>query len=754
MPSMRRIAVLAAALAAVSTVAPAAGAGARGDGAVPPPRELAVQAFRILGAPDWVLEQLEADDADRDHPFLRRAGDLDGDGRDDVISGTYEGTHLVDRTVVITGRRGFDGEQLFRTDTGVPGQLMLAVPTTVGTAGDAGVLVAVYTFTFGSGGSPLLGSYGEHPAGVNNAAVGMELHLIGIRGDGVIAWSRSFTEGLFAYTGSTLALVRDLPILAGTLDAAPGGATDIALGVYQRTPTSDSQDDSLRVTTVDGTDGGDAGSLDLDIDHTETTIAPGPDLDGDGLDDVLVHLRPENEAASVPSPTLVAVRGSNGSELWRSTAYPLARTTLARSVGDVSGDGGAEVAVGEPGLRGQSAPPRRVVLLDGASGATMFDRSADTARALGDIDEDGLSEVLLSTSQSTASAAAVLHQAVDGDGNEVYERSYELQGVSGPQTSLLGAPGDVDADGVPDLTQQLSVLTTTSSSSRIFEERVLSGLTGETLRVGGPTGGLGVSLDGLGDDVFAVTSWGSSVFDVTAADGLTGDELFTMRLRPRGDVTPSRIVTAADVTGDGTPDLIVSGEGRVAPEFDFFYASTGWVNVRDAYVLDGKNGAVLWGVDPQRVPPEPDRRGAVSPESPLTWQGTAATGSNVYVAYPSRCSSQDPKARCEHVLVEMTNPPADGAPSATATATVTIDQFGPVPEPFTDLDLMVYESDELGTLGPFVGESVRWLGTTPRGEQVTFELQTSAERPSRFYLVRVIYFASAESGYRGSVILS
>ena len=746
----RPIAALAAVAAAVSVMATAAA----GDEAPRSAEELAGRALRALGAPSWLLGEVEADDADRDHPYLRQAGDLDGDGRDDLISLSYEGVPVATRTVVVTGRRGYDGAELFSTDTGVPGQVVFARPTALGAAGHAGMLLATYHATFTSGGGSLLGSFGEYPFGTGYAAVGMDLHLVGVGGDGSIAWRRSFTGGTFVYSGTTLAAVRDLPLLAGALDAPPGAATDIALGVYQRTPTSDGQDDSVRVVTVDGTDGGETGSLELDIDETETTIAPGPDLDGDGLGDLVVHLRPWTDAAPEPIPTLVAVRGGGATELWRSRAYPLARTTVVRSVGDVNGDGGAEVAVGEPGLRGQGSTPRRVVLLDGATGATMFERAADTARPLGDLDEDGLPELLLSTSQSTPSVAEVLHQAVDGEGNVAYERSYALPGVSGPQFSLLGSPGDVDADGVADQALQLSILTTTSWSSRVTEQRVISGLTGETLRVGGATGGLGVSLDGDGDDVFGIIPFGQSVFDVTAADGLTGEELFTTQLRPRGDVTSGRVVTASDVTGDGTPDLVVSVSGWISPEIDLFYVSSGTTNVRDAYVLDGRSGAVLWGVDPPRMPPEPDRREAVTPEAPLTWQGSAATGANPYVTYPSRCSSEDPKARCEHVLVEMTNAPAAGEASTTATVTVSIDQFGPVPEPFTDLDLMVYESDELGSLGPFVGESVWWLQTTPRGEHVTFELETSAERPSRFYLVRVIYFASAQSGYRGTVSLS
>jgi hypothetical protein len=119
------------------------------------------------------------------------------------------------------------------------------------------------------------------------------------------------------------------------------------------------------------------------------------------------------------------------------------------------------------------------------------------------------------------------------------------------------------------------------------------------------------------------------------------------------------------------------------------------------------------------------------------------------------CSEDDPTTRCEQLFIEFVNPPADGEESATATATITLSDFAPLADPVTDLDLYVYESDELGTLGPEAGVSWRFgPPLDPAGEEVELEVTTTAERPSRFYIVSVRYYRSVETGYTGEAKLA
>jgi hypothetical protein len=727
-------------------------------------RDLAAAGLGALGAPDWVVGALADDDeTEADYPHLKPVGDLDGDGARDLIVLTREGELPVDQQLVVTARRGTDGSQLFRAQTGLAGSDALVQMRSVGVDGAPGILLATYTYGFANG-PRLLGAHGESPYTWEQTGLDVALHVLALGGDGSPAWSRSFTGGQFLYTGTNLAAARDVPILIGASDVLPGAATDVTVAVYNRTPTADDtgQDDDVQVVALDGTDGEEVDTFSLDIDNTSAVMRAAPDLDGDGLDDLLVRLRPVAEESPVIADTLVAVRGADGEELWRSTVGDLGSSTAVLSVGDATGDDISEISVGRGNLRAQGDPGRNVVLLDGASGAVLISAGADTSRALGDIDGDGLADFLLSTAFHWAKGVDVVHQAVDGAGKLLWEGSFTLEGFQSPAASLLAAPGDVDGDGVQDVAQRLRVRADESCCEEDVDARVLSGRTGETIRAGEPLGApLGASLDAAGDDVSVITPFGASVLDVAAADGLTGQPFFEVRLRPRGDVTNQSRVDAADVTGDGTTDLIVNTTGTVAPEdqleVESILVSPPSSVVTDGYVLDGRSGAIVWSTAEPRLPTPPELRGTASVGTPFSWTGATATGTNGQGPnlYSVECSEDDPTTRCEQLLVEFANPPTEGQETATATATISLSEFDPFPDPVTDLDLYVYESDELGTVGPEAGVSWRFgPPLDPSGEEVELEVTTTVDQPSRYYIVSVRYYRSIESGYQGEAKLA
>ncbi|MGH3369644.1 MAG: hypothetical protein ACRDPR_06560, partial [Nocardioidaceae bacterium] len=507
-------------------------------------------------------------------------------------------------------------------------------------------------------GPRLLGSHGESPYGWEETGLDVALHLVALSGDGSIAWRHSFTGGHFLYTGRSLAAAMDVPILVGAADSLPGAATDIPVALYDRIPSPDGgQDDDVQVVTVDGADGRVANTFDLSIDNTSAPFRVAPDLNGDGLADLFARLRPAAEEAAFPVDTLLAVSGAGWGELWRSTAAPLDGSTGITPVGDTTGDGISELTVGASQLRSQGDPGRRVTLLDGASGQQLADLDADTSRALGDIDDDGLADLLLSTAFHWAKGVDLVHQAIDGEGRTLWEGSFTLEGFQDPAASLLASPGDADGDGVPDLAQRLTVQATETCCEDNVDSRVLSGRTGQTIRAGEPVGtALGASLDGAGDDVAVIAPFGASVVDVVAADGRTGEPMFQRRLRPRGDVTNSTHVASAELTGDGTPDLVVNTSGNLSPEdqleVEGLLVSPPSEQVTDGYVLDGRSGEVVWSTSPPRIPTPPQLRGTASVGSPFSWEGAVATGTNGQGPNLSsrECSEDDPTTRCEQLF--------------------------------------------------------------------------------------------------------
>ena len=757
-PAVRVGLILGLLFGSVSLTTPTSAAPEGGDVSAP---ELARAGLAELGAPGWVVDSLAGEEAtEPEYPHLRTAGDLDGDGAGDLLTVTREGDPP-DPEIVLSARRGSDGTLLFRTPTGVSGSNALLASRPVGPDGEMGILLGTYYY-FGQG-PRLLGSHGESPHGWEETGLDVALHLVAVSGDGSIAWRRSFTGGHFFYTGRSLAAAVDVPILVGAADSLPGAATDIPVALYDRVPSPDGgQDDDVQVVTVDGADGQVVDTLDLSIDNTSAPFRVAPDLDGDGLADLFARLRPAAEEATFPVDTLLAVRGTGAGELWRSTAAPLDSSTAVTPVGDLTGDGVNELTLGASQLRSQGDPGRRVILLDGASGQQVAEFDADTSRTLGDIDDDGVADLLLSTAFHWAKGVDLVHQAIDGEGRTLWEGSFTLEGFQDPAASLLASPGDVDGDGVPDLAQRLTVQATETCCEDNVDSRVLSGRTGQTIRAGEPIGTpLGASLDGAGDDVAVITRFGSSVLDLVAADGRTGESLFGTRLRPRGDVTNNFTVQAAEVTGDGTHDLIVNAGGMAAPEdqleVEGVFVSPPSETVSDGFVLDGSSGDLLWATSPPRLPTLPELRATVSPGSPFSWNGAVATGTNGQLPNLSsaECREDDPTTRCEQLFVEFANPPADGEESATATATITLSDFAPLADPVTDLDLYVYESDELGTLGPQAGVSWRFgPPLDPPGEEVELEVTTTTDEPSRYYIVSVRYYRSIESGYQGEAKLA
>lgn len=110
---------------------------------------------------------------------------------------------------------------------------------------------------------------------------------------------------------------------------------------------------------------------------------------------------------------------------------------------------------------------------------------------------------------------------------------------------------------------------------------------------------------------------------------------------------------------------------------------------------------------------------------------------------------------CETVFIEFSNPLTQaeidaGKTKHTKTATITINNFGPVPDPATDFDLVVFESDAEGTKGEEIGRSAVFGPDQAGDESVSIPLTTTISQPSVFVLLDVVYFVVLGTGYSGS----
>ena len=149
---------------------------------------------------------------------------------------------------------------------------------------------------------------------------------------------------------------------------------------------------------------------------------------------------------------------------------------------------------------------------------------------------------------------------------------------------------------------------------------------------------------------------------------------------------------------------------------------------------------------------------AVAAGETATWDGTPAVGANVNYnglideSTAGVCSDTDPTTKCEYALVTVTNvvPEDDADGKLRKLLRITLDNYT-LPSPASDFALTVFETDAEGsTKGPEVGRSDN-TDVPDDNEEVGFQVTTTLEESTKYYLVEVVYFTSAMSGYTGTV---
>ena len=302
-------------------------------------------------------------------------------------------------------------------------------------------------------------------------------------------------------------------------------------------------------------------------------IADAGDVDGDGTPDVIV-------GAPGPMGAVGAAHvysGADGQEIAVLAGHAPgdAFGTSVTGVGDVDGDGLADVLVGAPRDPALGTNGGRVAVFGAADWtAPRWAREGEAgarlgagAGPLGDANGDGIGDVVLGA-PGNGGAIWVLSGA---DGSDV------LPPLAGdPDAASLGqffvaGVGDLDGDAVPDVYGgDFGDETLGPGTGRAY---VWSGASGERLHTfaGAAVGdGLGCGrgggdADGDGTPDLAVGSYSASPGGVAQAgfitlfSGATGEVIRTITGTTELEQVGFDVVTLGDVNGDGSDDLVLSG---------------------------------------------------------------------------------------------------------------------------------------------------------------------------------------------------
>jgi hypothetical protein len=208
---------------------------------------------------------------------------------------------------------------------------------------------------------------------------------------------------------------------------------------------------------------------DAAFDRLGQSVAGLGDTDGDGVPDVAVGA-PLNDAAGNKAGLVRVVSGADGSTLLTLLGQH-ERDELGRlvaRVGDADGDGLADLLLGVPlsdtaVLNGGEVRLVGVALgetLQSWTGTVANEQLGSTVAGPGDVDGDGLADVLLGSPDAAAQQAR-LHSSLDGSLLHAWDLTEWVdQGSNGgelqplPATrfgDVVAAAGDVDDDGVPDV---------------------------------------------------------------------------------------------------------------------------------------------------------------------------------------------------------------------------------------------------------------------------------------------------------------
>lgn len=455
------------------------------------------------------------------------AGDLDGDGRDDLLD-VQPSLAPADVEAgpgplsTVAASRGVDGRSLWTVT--VPGTTVAAQPLAEGL---------------------LLVSSGSLPTGTGRVQV---LGLTRLSPDGRVLWRRT-DRGLLQAPGVVL---QDLPLYRGLLRAGDAEHAVVGLMTWRYLGDGVPQPGSVRTVVADATSGAVRSEATRQGEGVvQPTVVPG-------------LLAPGQDGVAVSTGRALQTRGqlagydADGRLLWEALDVPQRTNLPVVPVGDVDGDGKADVATGTegPGLSGSDDDPASA-LVSGGSGLVRWERPGGLPFPV--LDAAGWPAVgtrLIGTVDGTRSVGTV-HAAYDAVGR-VLHRTRDTQPLpaafSVDATVYLDTP-DLDGDGSGDSAFDINVR---SDELNTRDVGAVSGDDGRRLWDGAVAAALDGSAGGPGRDLVAVYRRTGGSYGLEVLRGSDAAVLAAAVVQ-LGSSDPASVTgQVADLDGDGRAEVLAT----------------------------------------------------------------------------------------------------------------------------------------------------------------------------------------------------
>lgn len=535
---------------------------------------------RVLSGVDGTIVHLfEGDSANDTFGFsVSGAGDVNGDGFADLIVGAPGDDNNGADSGSARVLSGFDGSVLYNFDGDAAGD-------------ELGAAV--------SGGSDINGD-------------GVADLIVGIRGDdnngadsgSVRVFSGADGNMLYNFDGDSAGDEFGFSV-SNAFDVNGDGFADVLVGASGDDNTGTDSGSARVLSGFDGSilyefNGDSAG------DFMGRACNGAGDVDNDGFADLIVGI-PLDDNNGENSGTARVFSGADGSVLYNFTGDS-AGDIFGRSVnaGDVNGDGNSDLIVGAPRNSNNGAQSGNVRVFSGANGTLLYSVNGDSAgdsfgrsTCGADVNGDHLADLVVGApgddDQGQDNGSVRVHSGADG--SVIYNFLGDSAG------DILGRSvievGDVNGDGNNDLIEGAPLDDNNGADSGSV--RVVSGAGGSVLfNFDGDSAGdqFGAAVGDAGDingDGFDDLIVGAPFDDNNGADsgsarvisGANGSTLYTFDGDAAGDRFGASVSGAGDVNGDGFDDVMIG-----APLADNNGTDSG-----SAQVFSGSDGSVLYYFD-------------------------------------------------------------------------------------------------------------------------------------------------------------